>query len=266
VSLSWRKRVAVAVYPDHLAWLSVGTDGKVAAKGSMPGKTSQGMLAAFPEVLSEAAAEGSDVSIVLSNRLVRYAIVPNPDSAIGREEIDLLTRHAFERVHGAAVDGWEFRLSNAAPGRAALASAVDRELVYGLRDAVAGSKARLASIRPYLMAAYNHVIRPTASQGMFVQVEPHRICQLVWQNNGWLGVQQAHAGEDWQQVLPGMLDRMLIGLGLESLRDYQLCTPELNLSGVAHGTWQVQLTAPRWPEGLSPVQDRTYAGAMLALG
>ena len=265
MSRSWRKRVAVAVYPERLVWLRAGTDGKVAAKGSLTCTAADGVLAAFPQALREADAEGGDVVILLSNRLVRYAIVPNPDSASGWQEIDLLTRHAFERVHGAAVDGWEFRLSCAAPGRAALASAIDRVLVDGLRDAAAGCKARVVSIRPYLMAAYNHSVGRASSYGMFVVVEPQRICQLVWQDKGWLAVQQAYAGEDWQSALPGILDRMVLGLGLESLRDYELCTPEINPSVAPHDTWQRQLTVPRWPQGLSPEQDRAYAGAMLVL-
>lgn len=266
MSLSWRKRVALAVYPDRLVWLRAGQDGKeVVAKGARPCSASQGVLALLPEVMREAGAVGCDVSILLSNRLVRYAIVHNPDSASGRQEVDLLTRHAFERVHGTAVDGWEMRLSSAAPGRAAFASAVDRDLLHGLRDVVAGSKAYIASIRPYLMAAFNQAIKRSLGAGVFVQVEPQRISLLAWQEHGWIAVQQAHGDGDWQGNLPGTLDRMLIGLGMENLREYHLFMPEMLPAGIPQDGWQARLSAPRWPQGLSPVDDRSYAGAMLAM-
>jgi len=260
-----RKRVALAVYPDRLVWLRAGQDGKVVAKGVRPCSASQDVLASLPEVMREAGAGGCDVSILLSNRLVRYAIVPNPDSASGREEVDLLTRHAFERVPGAAVDGWEIRLSSAKPGRAAFASAVDRDLVHGLRDVMAGSKAYTASIRPYLMAAFNQAIKRSLGTGVFVQMEPQRMSLLAWQDHGWIAVQQVHGDGDWQAVLPGTLDRMLIGHGLETLREYQLFMPEMPSEGIRQDGWQARLSTPRWPQGLSPVDDRSYAGAMLAM-
>lgn len=274
----WRDRLVLAIYPDHVAWLQAagGLHSRVTAKDTVScavdkAPSWQGALSMLPEILRTMRTGGMRVTAVLSNRLLRYAIVPNPDSARSREELGVLARHAFERAHGDAVADWDIRLSDAAPGRPALASAVDRELVVTLRDTVTAAGARLISIQPYLMAAFNHLGRiPQAQDGVFVLAEPERLSLLAWKQAGWCGVQQVYATDDWPASLYGILDRLTITTGLHDHHFFQLCAPELvdgesvDLVPAANG-WTVEMAAPAWPSGLTPIQDRVFAGAMLAL-
>lgn len=278
MSRLWRDRLVLAIYPDRVVWLHAtgGLHPHVTAKDTVScavDKTTswRGALSILPEILRSVQAGGMRVTAMLSNRLLRYAIVPNPDSARSREELDVLTRHAFERAHGDVVAGWDVRLSDAAPGHPALASAVDRELVVALRDAVATSGARLISIQPYLMAAFNHLNRTLrAPNGIFVLAEPERLSLLAWKQTGWCGVQQVYAINDWGSSLPGILDRLTITAGLHDHHSLQLCAPELldgesgDLVSAGNG-WEVQIATPAWPSGLTPIQDRVFAGAMLVL-
>jgi hypothetical protein len=269
----WRDRIAIALYPDRVVWLRAGKGlhTRIAAKGRVPceagkGASWRGALAVLPHVLQDAGAAGAQVSVLLSNRLMRYAITPNPDSANSREELDVLTRHAFERTHGEATQRWEIRLSDAAPGRSALASAVDSELLALLREAVTASGGQLTSIQPYLMAALNRLGKKTSSgSGIFVVVEPERLCQLAWHDGGWCTVQQAHAVNGWTTTLGGMLDRVTMNTELQDMRAVQLCTPEIAGQANLGGHWQVDVAMPSWPDGLSPINDQAYAGAMLVL-
>ncbi|MFM9913797.1 MAG: hypothetical protein ACKVN9_09720 [Methylophilaceae bacterium] len=267
MSLLSRDRLAIAIYPERVVWLRAtkGLRTVVKAKGIIPCATEKsptwtGVLAALPQALKEAA--NINVSIVLSNRLVRYAITPNPDSANSREELDALTRHVFERTHGEVVSSWEIRLSDASPGHSALASAVDSDLLIALREAVAVSGSRLQAIQPYLMAAFK---QQAGKNGVFVMVEPERLCQLAWKDGGWCGVQQTYANGHWHDTLNESLGRMTMNLALDAKTPIRVCAPELENTAVANSHWQTEPFILSWPAGLSPINDRAYAGAMLAL-
>lgn len=266
-----RDRVAIAIYPDRVVWLRAGKGSRagITAKGIVPcpaeaGASWRGALTAVPEALAAAGAANTRVSVLLSNRLMRYTITPNPDSANSREELDMMVRHAFERTHGEAATGWEIRLSDAAPGRSALASAVDRELLMALRDSIGAAGARLVSLRPYLMAAFNRQAK--ASDGIFMLAEPERLCHVVWKSGGWRAVQQNHADCSRPIDLHGTLDRIAMTLNLEPAEPVRLCAPEFYGNPAVSGRWKIETTMLDWPAGLTPVKDAAWAGAMLALG
>lgn len=277
MSLSWRSRLFLALYPDRVVWLHAakGLHARITAKNSVSCTVDKAMpwrgaLSVLPEVLRTAQASGMRVTAILSNRLLRYALVPNPDSARSREELDLLARHAFERAHGDAVANWDIRLSDAAAGQPALASAVDRELIVTLRETIVASGARLVSIQPYLMAAFNRLNSGTRIRdGIFVMAEPERLSLLAWKQSGWCGVQQVYATNDWMDSLHGILDRLAITAELHEHHSLQLCAPELvdnepaDRMSTGNG-WKIEMAMPAWPPGLTPIHDRTFAGAMLA--
>jgi hypothetical protein len=276
--------VLLAIYPDHVVWLRVaaGLRRQVTAKGVVScavdmEKPWQGAIAVLPQVLvaaevKAARAKAVRVSVVLSNRLVRYAIMPNPDSARNQQELDLLARHVFQRAHGDVSAQWDIRLSDAAPGQAALASAVDSDFCLALRDAIVTSGARLVSLQPYLMAAFNQSMTGKHS-GIFVLTEPQRLCLLAQKNGGWAAVQQSHAEPDWLDALPEKLDRLAVSAGLDDAHKFVLCAPELAEQpergdlelAITANRWQLEKAKPNWIAGLIPVQDRSFAGAMLAL-
>jgi hypothetical protein len=238
-------------------------------------------LSSLPEILDSAKAGGSRVMALLSNRLSRYAIVSNPDSARTPDELDLLARHAFERAHGDAVRDWDIRLSDSAPGQAALASALDRTLISALKDALAASGAHLVSIQPYLMGAFNHHRRIlTSRHGVFILAEPERLTLLAWKNAGWCGVQQMYAMDDWKEDIDRALNRLAVTTELDEGCPLYLFAPELpeaeslvEIIGTGKAAaisfeksnWSIEMLMPAWPMGLAPGQDRVFAGAMLAL-
>jgi hypothetical protein len=273
VSLLSRERLAIAIYPERVVWLGMGRGLRplVSAKGvascaAEHGSSWRGVLSVLPKVLKTAKAEGKDISIVLSNKLVRYALVPNPDSTRNRQELDTLVNHVFERIHGEVAKQWDIRLSEAAPGASALASAVDRELCVALNESVATSGGRIKSLQPYLMAAYRRQSWGMGRRdGMFVVVEPGRLCQLGWRNRGWSMVRQMHVDTAWRDTLEDTLSRSVLDSGSENPGNIRLCAMELSGMVPHHGRWPVETRALAWPGGLSPVNDRPYAGAMLAL-
>jgi len=143
------------------------------------------------------------VTVVLSNRLVRYAVVPFDAQVSGAEEELALARYHFVRVHGERAKSWELRLDEAPPGAPRLASAIDAGLPAAIRAAFAGSGARLASIQPYLMAAFNRSRRALARESAWLALaEGGRACLALATREGWQYVQSVRVeGETIAQVL-----------------------------------------------------------------
>ena len=135
----------------------------------------------------------TDVSVVLSNHFVRYALVPPSDGATADEELALARFH-FARIHGERAKSWEVRLSGE------IACAIDAALLSGLKE-ISSKNARIVSVQPYLMHAYNQWRPRIPREGAWlVLAEPERVCLARLSVHGWASV---HNGRetDWEQLL-----------------------------------------------------------------
>jgi len=92
-----------------------------------------GAVETLKKHLDSLKAERLKVTVVLSNRLVRYALVPFDTGVSGPEEEQALARFHFTRIYGDRAKGWDLRLDESAPGRPRLASALDEGLMKALR-------------------------------------------------------------------------------------------------------------------------------------
>lgn len=130
------------------------------------------------------------VTVVLANPLVRYAVVPWSEGLDSAEEEEAYVRHHFAKVYGERARDWELRASEAAPGAARLASAVDRRLVEEVKALFpAGGKAKLVSLQPELMSAFNQWRGAIPADGAWlVLAEPGRACVALHGRAGWAGV------------------------------------------------------------------------------
>jgi len=171
VSLSWRKRREVRLAPDGLE--------------------------AFEKAIPQ---EKVDVTIVLSNHFARYTIVQPQEGATAEEELSL-ARFQFAKIHGERARGWEVRLSRAGGGPR-LACAIDASLLERLKACFPkGGKARLASVQPALMAAYNASRKRVPREGAWLLLtEPGRSCLARLASKGWGSV---HNGPetDWERLV-----------------------------------------------------------------
>lgn len=125
-----------------------------------------------------------DVTVVLSNHFVRYAVLPEQDGAATPEEELALARFHFTKIHGERVKGWEVRVSER------LACAIDTALLEGIKKAFPEkSKAKLVSVQPRLMAAYNGARRRIPREGAWlVLAEGGRTCLARVAAKGWASV------------------------------------------------------------------------------
>lgn len=137
----------------------------------------------------------SRVTLVLSNHFVRYALVPWSDALSGEAEEEAYVRHHFAKIHGERAKAWVFRWSGGA------ASAVDASLLSEITQTFSKKKAaRLVSVQPALMAAFNAVRgRIPAAGAWLVLTDAERACVALHARGRWLAVQNARGS--WQEVL-----------------------------------------------------------------
>jgi len=126
----------------------------------------------------------TDVTVVLSNHFVRYAVLPDRGGATTPEEEIALARFHFAKIHGERAKGWEVRVSEG------LAAAIDAALLEEIKSAFPrNGKARLVSVQPYLMAAFNGARRRIPREGAWlVLAERERTCLARLGAKGWAWV------------------------------------------------------------------------------
>jgi hypothetical protein len=136
--------------------------------------------------------ERCDVTVIVSNHFVRYAIVPWNDALLTPAEEEAYVRHHFAKVYGECARGWSLRSSEVAPAAPPrLASAVDSTLIQAIRVCFPRQgRVRLVSIQPYLMVAINRFRTEIPNSGAWlVLAEPGRACVALHAGGGWRSVQ-----------------------------------------------------------------------------
>jgi hypothetical protein len=173
VSLSWRERILVALEPRAVHAVRVKDGEKRTAAGPWQEALKQ-VIAGWPV---------ADVTVVASNRLMRYAVVPRTAGVSGEAEELALARHHFTRIHGERARHWDVRFSR----QTGLASAVDMGLLQEVRDGL--KPLRLASLQPYLMAAFNALRARVPAEGAWIVLpEAEATCVALFVKGAWVGV------------------------------------------------------------------------------
>ena len=141
------------------------------------------------------------VSVVLSNHFVRYAVLPWSDALASPAEEEAYLRHHFGKIHGERAKGWTLRASEDRRGAPRLASAIDSALVDELKKAFPkDGKARLVSVQPELMEAANRWRDAIPREGAWlVLAEPERACLAMHREGAWRSVQNAKG--EWLTLL-----------------------------------------------------------------
>ena len=210
-------RLGIALFPDRLVFTRTGGAVRRRLKHketlefapAAPGVAIwQPALEALARSLAAGALAHAEVTLVVSNHFVRYVLVPASELLGGREEGEAFARHCFERVYGAASDGWALKLSESDPKRARLACAIERSLVDALAHCLAALDGRYRSLQPHLMAGFNRVRTGLGTlPAWLVVAEPGLVCIARLHDGQWQSVSALKVGGDWLQQLPGLIAR-----------------------------------------------------------
>ena len=159
-------------------------------------------------------------------------------------------------------------MSEVPRGAPRLASAVDAGLIQAIRTCFPrDSKARLVSVRPYLMSAFNRWGGTMAKDGAWLLlVEPQRACLALVAAHKWAAVQTSRgefpAPEDWA----ALLDRQQLRADIASTPHTVFVHAPAGWKSIgneARGWKFVGLSLPPL-DGFLPLEDRYFAMALTA--
>jgi hypothetical protein len=217
---------------------------------------------------------GLPMTIVLSNQLVRYKIIPAMPPLTASEKIVAVATHCFRETYGDIVDDWLIRVNPLPDGDTLIASAVDGSLVSALEKLTQKYKCKLKSIQPYLMSGFNPIRRQIkTSPSCYVQVEAGRINIALIRDGAWQSIAGCGVGLDWSEPLSALITRemLLAGWQHEQLTIY-LDTPNTAQdvqagSKIVNSTaWKVVQVPSRAVADNSVVRNQCFAMALSVAG
>ena len=215
------------------------------------------------ETALPAVAKGPAVAtVVLSNRFVRYAVVPWQAGLDAQEDLSY-ARHCFTKVYGKAASQWQLRLSQQAPGRPRVASAVDADLIEGLRIVCERTGVTLRSIQPHLMAAFNDARRCLGQRSAWLALpEPGHLCLALLCNGDWARVRNLRLDGPWREQLAPALEREAF-LADDPAVSHEVYVGTLEAGAIVlpeAGDWQFHALTKPVPD-VAPVQGAPLAVA-----
>ena len=269
----WRDQLNIVLRPDRVVLVRLG-------RGLRPRVVDKQILVCAPAAageppwahalatlksLLEAQKTGADARLVLSNHFVRYTVVPWSDELSNEEEQAAFVRHRYTQVYGDAANDWEMLLSKGSAGVPRLASAIDRTLLDAARGIFAGSKIRLRSLQPYLMAAFNQWRREFDDGGAWLALaEPGRLCLALLHQGQWHSVRTRHIGPALAAELPLILDqeRLLSGLPDAPAKVFLHVPEDPAFALGPRSGWSVRPLKLEPRPGFAPAIDAPYSMAM----
>ena len=159
--------------------------------------------------------KNTPVTIVLSSDFVRYLMLPAQPIAMSYAEKTAYANAAFHEVYGMAVNDWHIKCHDAAPHESTIAVAVDAQLITALNQLAVKYQLKLNSVQPYVMAAFNSLIKQTAqTNGYLVLTENSKLLLLQLQKGACqqlrtVAISHAEDG-DWQADLNRAIQRELV--------------------------------------------------------
>lgn len=205
------------------------------APGAEPASAALGALGALEAALQDARWHGAKARIVLSNSLVRYAIVPASDHLLGAADESALALLKFQQVHGGAGEEWDIRLGNLLSGRDQIAAALERSFVHAIREILQGAQLRLCALEPSLMRAFNRARQHIAGREFwFAQAEPGLLLLARVQGGNWAWLSAVPLDAPLSRALPAQLrEAELLAAGADLPRRVYLYAPGVDCADCA---------------------------------
>jgi len=224
VSLLWRDQVRIGLGPDRLIFAGYqrGVHPRLVRKDIIevhPDSAQlywQAAIDALPAALAAFSPGKPDVTVVLSNCFVRYALLSRNAAVRTEAEWLAIARHRMTSVHGRIAEGWEIRVTETVRNGPLIACAVDSTLLDGLQAKVAEGRAALSSVQPYLIAVFSRIRPKISHESCWLLIEEPGCLMLVLIRSGqWLSIRCRHVDADWRAAFPEILERESAFLALD---------------------------------------------------
>jgi hypothetical protein len=205
----WRnKQLRIGLAPDRVY---------VSGQKAIELPVNDGSWTAAVEALAGLKGMKGEAAVVLADQFVRYTLLPWNEQLKTPEQWNALASHRFTTLHGPKAGEWQITVAETAPMGPRLACAVDRALIQKLAEIFVKINVRLASVQPFLVAAFNKIRKTVGNGSCWIVVEePSRLTLSLIQRGQWVAIRTRRADKSWRNVLPEMLERESAFLGLSS--------------------------------------------------
>jgi len=208
VSLLWRnKKLRIGIAPDRIHLTGAKSVELAANDGSWTEP-----VAALGAAL---AGRKGEAAVVLADQFVRYALLPHNEALKTPEQWQALATHRFSALHGPRAAEWQVTVTETSPLGPRIACAVDRALITRLAEVLTAAGLHLASVQPFLVAAFNRIRKTVGNGSCWIVVEePGRLTLALLRRGMWLAIRSRRVEKGWRHVLPEILERESAFLGL----------------------------------------------------
>lgn len=220
----WRDSLRIVLAPDRLVLVRASRwRRRISERSEVPVAAADGpawaaAVAALRRALDGGPWRECDVHVVLSDRLVRYLLVPaSAPGAAARVDGRVVAEHYFREAYGDLVSGWTCALDDT-PGADGLrlAVAVDRDLVNAVTGCFGGDAFRLQTVVPAMIVAFNHFRREwTGTAQWFAVTERDGACLCLYQDGGWREIRNIAVSDDLAGEMARVIARESVLAGLE---------------------------------------------------
>lgn len=274
MSLLSPDRLGVALFPDRLVLARASGSlrrhlkhKEIVAVGPARANTPlwRPAIDALAGKVAAGTASGAEVTVVLSNFFVHYALVPWSDALDSDEEKTAFARHCFVRVHGAEAESWVLKLGASSPGKPRLACAIEATLIDALNEVMTPVGRRYRSLQPHLMASFNRWrTRLGEKPSWFVVAEPGLLCLALLRDGQWQSLRTIKVGPDWLNELPGALTReACLADDPAECDEVLVFAPEAPHPALLNaGKWRIKNLLPVLLPGMAAGVDAPYSIAL----
>jgi len=273
---SWRERLLIGCSPSGLTLVRMKgiLRPRVTTKHTVPCDPAfgpelwHGATASLKGAAEALRGAALDVTVVLSNHFMRYALVPWNDALSGAAEELAFARHCFAKIHGERSKAWTLSLSEEPARMPRIAGAIDTALLEAIRKCFpAGGKARLVSLQPYLMAAVNRWRGSMAQKDTWILIaEPERACLALHGAGRWQAVLNTKgsfsAPEEWAALLDRERHRIVGGEPATTVLVHAAHSNATRWPQI--GDWKFERLSLPPVDGYLPLSDGRYTMALAA--
>jgi hypothetical protein len=190
----------------------------------------------LPDLLAGNAPHRAKATLVLSNRFVRFALVPWSDAASSTEEEKALAQACFESRYG-DMTGWTIRFDAGEYGKARIACAVETAQLDACRELFSRHGLACQGVRPAFVAAWNRYRRELErdvgkEDAIFAMIEPGTLVMASRRAGAWHSLRSTAMRDDVRE-LPALIEREAVLQGFAAMPPVWIVAPGKSGSDLA---------------------------------
>lgn len=262
----WCRHLYIGLSPDRISMLLLGRGmkPKVLAKHdelveASGGKDWRAAMDRLKLLLERPEWHQADASVILSNRLCRFAVMPESSRTMSETAGEALARHVMKQMYGEMAERWLLCVERSKKGQPGLIATLEHELLQQLQQAAAEHRLSLKLVAPYLRSVVNrHDAGSKESNAWLVIHEPGYFLIALLKHGRIVSINGVHSE---LEELPALLDRECLLSDLQSpCCQVFLHAPACkNTSSIPKSPYQFVLLNMVTPSGFPSFSEGGYA-------